>query len=165
MNRLTLPIDEKFGSIYLYFTDGSSMPNYSGWAWYSPFEGVYYSKKEEEKTNNYCELSALLNLLEYIYKNKDMYIGGQIFIYTDSEYSRNSYINWMDQWEKNDWKKSDGKIIQNKDIIIKLYEIKQKLDKIKKIKIIVNHVESHKKNNDLLSYCNNIVDLLAKSAK
>jgi len=65
----------------------------------------------------------------------------EINIYTDSKYVIGCMTEWIGNWIKNDWKKSDGKEIKNLKLIKKLHLL------IKKRKANVNfyHVRAHKK--------------------
>lgn len=134
----------KNNNYYYLFTDGSSKNN-QGKNPYGGF-GVYYpenpelniSKKLEGKvTNNIAELSAVYyGILKLITKTK---IKKQIVIVSDSKYVIDSITKWAKSWEKNNWKKSDGKIIQNLDLVKNIYYLVNNL----KIKFV--HQRSHKK--------------------
>ena len=62
-----------------------------------------------------------------------------INIYTDSMYIVNSINTWAKSWEKNNWKKKDGKTIEN------LFEIKKLYYYSLNIKVKFIHVKSHQK--------------------
>ena len=86
-------------------------------------------------TNNTAELMACLEaltILEQIPTNK------KNIIVTDSKYLYQSCIDWIPVWEKNSWKKSDGKIIENLELIKSIRE------KHKKVKPFLKHVNSHR---------------------
>lgn len=71
-----------------------------------------YSKQCENTTNNREELKAILwAMWNY---------GNDIFpptVYSDSAYCVNSLTSWIWGWERNGWVKSDGKELQNRDIM------------------------------------------------
>ena len=86
-------------------------------------------------TNNTAELMACLealNILETNPTNKKNYI------ITDSRYLYQSCIEWIPVWEKNGWKKSDGKMVDNLELIKSIRE------KYKKIRPMFKHVNSHR---------------------
>ena len=86
-------------------------------------------------TNNTAELMACLEaltILEIYPTNKKNYI------VTDSKYLYQSCIDWIPVWEKNNWKKSDGKVIENLELIKSIRE------KHKKVKPMLKHVNSHR---------------------
>jgi len=86
-------------------------------------------------TNNTAELMACLealNILEEKPTNK------RNIIVTDSRYLYQSCIEWIPVWEKNGWKKSDGKIVDNLELIKAIRE------KHKKVKPLLKHVNSHR---------------------
>jgi len=113
-------------------------------------------------TNNTAELMACLEallILEATPTNK------KNIIVTDSNYLYQSCIDWIPVWEKNNWKKSDGKIVDNLDLIKAIRE------KHKKVKPFLKHVNSHRDEpsdkNSLewkFWYGNMKADLLATSA-
>src|SRR6516164_8951191 len=95
------------------YTDGSHSNGIGGWA-------VVIIKNNEIKeysghlphcTNNIAELTAIYQSL-IILENED-----NILIKSDSQYCINSLTIWGDSWEKNNWKKSDGKQPENLDLI------------------------------------------------
>ena len=61
----------------------------------------------------------------------------------------------MFRWADNDWKKSDGKIPENLDLIKEYYDLYQQGYRIE-----LKHVKGHAGN-----YWNELVDRMAKSAK
>jgi len=62
----------------------------------------------------------------------------KIYIITDSKYVYNSCVDWIAVWEKNNWKKADGKPVDNKELLVGIRE------KYKIVKPIFKHVNSHK---------------------
>jgi len=85
-------------------------------------------------TNNTAELMACLEallILEAKPTNK------KNIIVTDSKYLYQSCVDWIPVWEKNNWKKSDGKIIENLELIKTIRE------KHKKVRPFLKHVNSH----------------------
>lgn len=89
-------------------------------------------------TNQVCELTACIMGLETLVSTEK--IGKKdIIIYTDSMYIINSITEWAKNWEKNNWKKADNKLIQNDVLIKKLYYMS------KNLKVIYKHVKAHTK--------------------
>lgn len=91
-------------------------------------------------------------------------INKNIIIYTDSMYIVNSMTTWAKNWEKNSWKKSNGMIILNKELIMKLYYYTINMN----VKYI--HVKAHTKapaedsEGYFLYYGNYMADKLATMA-
>ena len=80
-----------------------------------------------------------------------------LIIYTDSMLLINSLSNWIHGWKKNDWRKSDGEIIKNLEIV-------KELDRLMQIrKVLFRHVKAHTGNNDWESRYNDKVDKLAQN--
>ena len=107
----------------------------------SDTRNISFSLKEsstKKVTNQICELLACVSALETIVSTEK--IGTKkIIIYTDSMYIVNSMNTWAKKWEKNDWKKADGKTIENKDIMTKLYYLNENVG----VKFI--HTKAHTK--------------------
>ncbi|EQB56959.1 hypothetical protein CGLO_02979 [Colletotrichum gloeosporioides Cg-14] len=65
----------------------------------------------ELQTNQRAELTAILRALE----KTDVTEGLQIL--SDSKYSINCAVVWVEQWESDGWKNSEGAYIKNKDLV------------------------------------------------
>jgi ribonuclease HI len=88
-------------------------------------------------TNNVCELTACLMGIQKLITTQDVK-GYKIIIYSDSAYVINSITKWCKGWEKRGWIKSDGKPVDNLEIIQKIYYLYLNFN----IEFI--HVRSHK---------------------
>lgn len=80
------------------------------------------SKQVKNTTNNRMELSALLLALELSqteFKNND------VKIYSDSAYCVNIFNEWITNWCRRGWIKSNNKPIENIDLIQRIYEYKK----------------------------------------
>jgi ribonuclease HI len=150
------------------FTDGSAIKSktkgISGG--YGIFFGVDDKRNVSERlrvpkiTNNVAELTAIRECLK-ILSHKKKYI-----IYTDSEYSIKSITLWSKNWIKNNWKTTTGKDVKNKELIVEILDLLEKID----VKFV--HVRSHQKepsNKNSIEYKlwagNNYADLLARGEK
>ena len=114
-------------------------------------------------TNQVAELLACTKGIEKILSEEEIN-NRKIIIYTDSMYIVNSIQKWAINWEKNNWKKSDNKDVENIELIKKLYYYS------KNLKIDFRHVKSHQKEPDKnnanykIWYGNNQADRLAVEA-
>ena len=88
-----------------------------------------------------------------------------VVIYTDSEYMINSITKWAHSWIKNNWQTKNKKPVQNKDLILKIYNLH------KKHNIYFKHVKAHQSmpsnkysNAYKLWYGNHMADKLATDA-
>lgn len=99
--------------------DGSALgnPGPAGWAWYID-DSNWAAGGWENSTNNRGELSAILEFLE---ATKDT--THDVSILADSQYAINSITKWMPGWKRKGWKKSDGKPVNNQDLMIRLDEL------------------------------------------
>lgn len=93
--------------------DGSSLgnPGPMGWAWVID-EDNWQAGGAPSGTNNIGELTAVLRLLE---ATKDS--GQPIKVLADSQYVINALTRWIHGWKRKNWKKADGKPVQNADLI------------------------------------------------
>ena len=152
------------------FTDGA-VPNNQSKNKNKGGVGVFFGKDDQRNisytltgkvTNQICELTACIMALETILSTQK--ITKNIIIYTDSMYIVNSMTTWAKNWEKNSWKKSDGKVILNKELIMKLYYYTINMN----VKYI--HVKAHTKapaedsEGYFLYYGNYMADKLATMA-
>ena len=115
------------------YTDGSAHPN--------PGPGGFgvvvldndenllytYSKQFEGKvTNNEMELKAILySFLNHGVKLNDWNMNVPI-VYSDSNYCVQTFNDWMFNWARNGWIKSDKKVPENLDLIQAYYDWYQK---------------------------------------
>lgn len=99
--------------------DGSALgnPGPAGWAWYID-DSNWAAGGWENSTNNRGELSAIIEFLE---ATKDTTHDASIL--ADSQYAINSITKWMAGWKRKGWKKSDGKPVNNQDLMIQLDEL------------------------------------------
>ena len=119
----------------------------------------YYSEGSSQTTNNREELKAILFVMKRFGVKERVFeqLPEEYYpiVYSDSAYSVNTLTDWMFRWADNDWKKSDGKIPENLDLIKEYYDLYQQGYRIE-----LKHVKGHAGN-----YWNELVDRMAKSAK
>ncbi|KAF9183189.1 hypothetical protein BGZ51_004191 [Haplosporangium sp. Z 767] len=139
------------------YTDGSSLGN--GKEGCQAGVGVFFGVNDprnvserldsEPQTNQRAELTAALRALEVC--GSDM---APIEIRTDSMYTVNIVTKWADGWIKNNWKRSDGENVLNRDIIEPLIaKIKSRPGPIKWV-----HVKAH-----IGTFGNEMADKLANA--
>ena len=133
------------------YTDGGADPNpgVGGWAAILRAGGKekILTGNEPSTTNNRMELTAAIAALEALRRPS------QVELHTDSEYLRRGITEWIDEWQKNDWRRK-GKPIPNADLW-------QSLASLVKIHQIEWHwVRGHSGNR-----LNERVDLLARNAR
>jgi ribonuclease HI len=90
-----------------------------------------YSKRSENTTNNREELKAIL----YSFLNYGVNINNPLYgfnnydipiVYSDSNYCVQTFNEWMFNWARNGWTKSDHKTPENLDLIQAYYDWYQK---------------------------------------
>lgn len=107
------------------YTDGacSGNPGPGGWG-----VVVYHLDKSVEEfggsnpstTNNIQELTAVIEAFKYIKANHQT---ETITIYSDSSYVVKGVNEWMPNWYKKGWKKSDKKPILNLELWKEIYSL------------------------------------------
>jgi ribonuclease HI len=93
--------------------DGSALgnPGPAGWGWFVD-EQRWASGGWPHGTNNMGELTAVLDLLQQTADLDD-----DLLIYCDSTYVINSVTKWMAGWKRRNWRKGDGKPVQNVELM------------------------------------------------
>jgi ribonuclease HI len=103
------------------YTDGACAGNPGPGGW-----GVYLIFGKHEKkiygsnpytTNNRMELTAAIEALKAL---KEPCV---VDLYTDSTYVRNGITDWIVNWKKNNWRKSDKELVKNNDLWQTLDEV------------------------------------------
>ena len=122
----------------------------------------------KKKSNQVAEILAIIMAIETVIKTELIQTESakkrSIVIYTDSMYCINSITKWGKNWENNNWKKSNGKLVDNLELIKKMYYL------AKNLKVRMVHVNAHnaeqKKDDPLyfIWYGNMMADKLATTA-
>jgi len=102
------------------YTDGSFNNGISSWA------AVYVKNDQKIKeesglvngkySNNTGELTAILKAVESVNDSES------VTILSDSEYAVKSLTIWIQGWEKNGWRTSNGQEVKNQHILRPIYE-------------------------------------------
>jgi ribonuclease HI len=93
--------------------DGSALgnPGPAGWAWYVD-DTCWAAGGWAHGTNNQGELTAVLDLLQ-----QTAHLDDDLLVYCDSTYVINSVTKWMHGWKQRGWKKRDGRLVLNVEIM------------------------------------------------
>lgn len=115
------------------FTDGSAQkngkmdatggigvvfPEHPAW---NHSERVEFQTFNARVTNNVTELYAIAKAIDIALHHGC----SDLIIYTDSEYCLNIFTKWARKWESNDWRKTDGAPILNKERIQQIWELQK----------------------------------------
>ena len=134
------------------YTDGACANNPGPGGWGALL--IFNDKRKEifgyqlATTNNQMELAAAIYALQHLKKPC------RVKLYTDSIYLQKGATEWMQNWQKNNWRKSDNKPVTNLDLWQNLQH------EMKKHDIIWCWVKGHANNEG-----NNIADRLAVVGK
>ena len=114
------------------YTDGSAHPNPGPGGFGvivldndEKIQYIYNKQFEKEKvTNNQMELKAILYaFLNYgVNINTNEFTNNIPIVYSDSNYCVQTFNEWMFNWARNGWVKSDKKIPENLDLIQAYYD-------------------------------------------
>ena len=86
-----------------------------------------YSEYSTDTTNNREELKAILHVMKNFGMPPDeQWMYDEPIVYSDSAYSINTYNDWMFRWRGNEWKRANGHIPENLDLIKEYYDLYQK---------------------------------------
>jgi ribonuclease HI len=113
---------------------------------------------DHPQTNNRGELLAIQSCVNKAAESFDA-SDVDLYIYTDSEYSKNCLTKWIPGWIRNNWKTTSGTVVLNRDLI---EAVAGKLVEFKSYCII--HVKAHTGGDDEFSKNNHIVDRMAAEA-
>ena len=111
----------------------------------------------KEKTNNRAEYMACIMALK-IADKIDPTMSNILYVHTDSELMINSLTKWLPGWKAKNWKKADGSIVKNLDLL-KIFD-----ELLKKRVVVFKHVKAHTGKQDWSSLHNDLADRLAKKA-
>ncbi len=97
------------------YTDGacSGNPGVGGWGAVLIYKGVEkrISGADGSTTNNRMEVTAVIEGLKCLKEPCE------VEIYSDSAYTVNAFLNgWVDEWQRNGFKKADNKPVLNEDL-------------------------------------------------
>ncbi|PFG38074.1 ribonuclease HI [Georgenia soli] len=100
-------------------TDGSALgnPGPTGWAWVDQATGESGSGGLPHGTNNIGELLALREALRHVGPDADL------LVRADSQYVINIATKWAKGWKRRGWRKGDGKIPENLELIKEIDEL------------------------------------------
>lgn len=138
------------------FTDGacSGNPGVGGWGAILKYNKIEkeYSGGEKETTNNRMELTAVIEGLNALKESCD------VTIYSDSKYVVDAIEKkWLENWQKNNWKKSDKKPVLNQELWEALITAMQR----HKIKFVwvkghAGHPENERCDGLAVDFCNQL---------
>jgi ribonuclease HI len=143
------------GAIGIFFSD-SNPNNYS----------QAITQENSKITNQTMELLGCIKALQIIINKQMCKMSDIIYICTDSSYVINCMTKWYQLWNKNGWKTTAGKDVENIDLIKLLYDLKSKYITI--FKHVTAHREAPTDDKDTdeykLWYGNHMADKLATTA-
>ena len=147
------------------FIDGSAINNGSayckaGYAVIFPnHEHLNIAEKLNNRTfvatNNRAEYMACIRALEQA-DTEDSNRKMTLVIHSDSKLLIDSMTKWIKTWKKNNWLKSDGKKVLNRDLLERLCDL------LNHRKVIWKHVRAHTGGQDYNSIWNDVADKMAK---
>jgi ribonuclease HI len=114
------------------YTDGSCAgnPGPGGWAFILKDEArcQEVSGYEEQTTNNRMELTAAIKGLESVLEQKITFCS--VTVVSDSQYVVKGITQWIHQWQRNQWRTSQKKPVENKDLWEALWILTERLSQV-----------------------------------
>ena len=112
------------------YTDGSCIGNPGPGGWAAVILDGALKKElfggDKSTTNNRMELTAAIKALEYcLILQKNSFLNKEIKIFTDSLYVKKGITEWIKNWENNNWKTADKKVVKNIDLWKNLKELSE----------------------------------------
>lgn len=106
--------------------------NVGGWGAVLKYKGINKDIHggEVNTTNNIMELTAAIEALKAV-KTTDV----PIEMYIDSAYVVNGMNEWIHNWIKKGWRKSNKKPVENKELWIKLNELRNNQSSVSFVKV------------------------------
>jgi ribonuclease HI len=108
------------------YTDGAARgnPGPAGWGAVILVDDKKFEigGRADKATNNQMELSAPIEALKFLRKNK---ICGSIEIFCDSKYVLLGITEWIYNWKKNNWRNAAKKPVLNQQLWEELYLLTQ----------------------------------------
>ena len=80
--------------------------------------------RSEHSTNNIMELTAAIKGLKYL---KNNFPGMSAEVYSDSKYVILGITEWMNAWQKNNWRTAGKKPVLNRELWEELYQISEEV--------------------------------------
>ena len=125
------------------YCDGACSPNPgksgTGIAVYHKAEikELWYGLYDANGTNNTAELNGMLEAfkLAKIYIDK----GQSVQVLSDSKYSIDAITKWAAGWQRKGWKKANGEVIKNPELVQACFSLYQQI----KTNLTIAHVKGH----------------------
>lgn len=109
------------------YTDGSCLGNPGPGGWAAKYEGLFeISGGARGTTNNIMEMTAVIKGLEKCLEHGLT----EVTVHTDSVYVMKGMNEWMDGWKKRGWKTAGGAPVKNKDLWLRLDELRGKFSTV-----------------------------------
>jgi ribonuclease HI len=106
-------VTEAYTKVDIY-TDGGCDPNPGPGGWAAVLIAGLHTKElsgaEPDTTNNRMELTAAIEALRALKRPC------AVTLYTDSQYLRRGITEWVPQWQANDWRRANGRPVENVDL-------------------------------------------------
>ena len=112
--------------MYEVYTDGSCLGNPGRGGWAAISKDFKLCGAQPNTTNNVMEMTAIVKALEQCIWMEEKYVR----IVTDSNYVKQGISTWIHNWKKNGWKTSSGTNVKNKELWVKLDELRERFTMI-----------------------------------
>ena len=108
------------------YTDVSCLGNPGPGGWAYLIDTLKGQGGAKITTNNVMEMTAVVHALEKCIELKYT----SVCVFTDSNYVRMGLLEWSKNWERNGWKTSKGEPVKNKELWIRMLDLKKQFGSI-----------------------------------
>lgn len=112
--------------MYEVYTDGSCLGNPGRGGWAAISKDFKLCGAQPNTTNNVMEMTAIVKALEQCIWMEEKHVR----IVTDSNYVKQGISAWIHNWKKNGWKTSSGGDVKNRELWVKLDELRERFTMI-----------------------------------
>jgi ribonuclease HI len=113
--------------MYVLYTDGSCLGNPGRGGWAARCVDLFdISGGTEHSTNNIMEMTAVVKGLEKCLEHGLT----DVIVYTDSVYVMKGMNVWIHGWKNKGWKTAGGTPVKNKELWIRLDELREKFNTV-----------------------------------
>jgi ribonuclease HI len=113
--------------MYVLYTDGSCLGNPGRGGWAARCVDLFdISGGTEHSTNNIMEMTAVVKGLEKCLEHGLI----DVIVYTDSVYVMKGMNVWIHGWKNKGWKTAGGTPVKNKELWIRLDELREKFNTV-----------------------------------
>lgn len=142
--------------MYILYTDGSCLGNPGRGGWAAKCVDLFeVSGGVKHSTNNIMEMTAVAKGLEKCLEHGII----DVCVYTDSVYVMKGMNEWIHGWKKRGWKTASGAQVKNKELWMRLDELRGKFSTVEMhwVKAHAGNVHNEWVDTEARNQANNVI--------